>query len=117
KGYLTSFLLRRATSVGRNRLFFWRNSSKPRSRRSQSAGEFEPFPLKTVSGPIKSSRVAVFGVRELLEMDVKRAYRIDHPNASVFPCSPPCCLTASPMPVIRENVISCLHHRVARKPA
>src|SRR5229473_1539337 len=25
--------------------------------------------------------------------------------------------TASSMPVIRENVISCLHHRVAREPA
>ena len=26
-------------------------------------------------------------------------------------------LTASPVPVLRENVISCLHERMARKPA
>src|ERR1700676_2786716 len=48
-------------------------------------------------------------------------FDIDHPNARDSSCLfiPHLCAAhiASPMPVIRENVISCLHPRVAREPA
>src|ERR1700674_1077278 len=50
-----------------------------------------------------------------------REFHIDHPSARDSSCvffAHLCAAhTASPVPVIRENVISCLRHRVAREPA